>query len=285
VRGNPLAKKPVSVINSDNQFMSYTTSAKARILLKNKEAIVFNKDPFVIKLVDKVSIKSRGENGVKMRTKTELFNLRKYLQENLDVYVMNVSNTQISLRIKTGSNQEENVLIPKTNRPICVTKEFSSEDLSQSADFRKIMNRRPPVLVLLTEEEYLKWHDDRAEKMGTSFDEEIFNSSEYDSMLTNPHRTLEEAQLPKTLEERIAEENMAVTESVEVITPRVMGLMAEVASNVPKDDKMKCEDIMSELEAMESELTREDYQKIASEGFYKRVRNWASKHLDEMESE
>jgi hypothetical protein len=255
--------------------------------LKNKEAIVFSNNPFMIRLIDKVSIKSKGENGAirMMKTKTELFNLRKYLQDNQEVYLMNVSNTQISLRIKTGMNQEENILIPKTNRPICITKEFSSEDLSQSSDFRKIMNRRPPVIVLLTEEEYIKWHEDRAKKLGTTVDEEIYTSSEYDSMLTNPHRDKVEAQLPKTLEERIAEESMAEKESVEVITPRVMGLLAEVATNVPKEEKMKCEDIMHELESMESDLTREDFQKIASDGFYKRVRNWATKHLDEMETE
>jgi hypothetical protein len=272
-------EKEIPVLDSNNTFLSYTTSAKARILLKKKEAIVFNKHPFMIKLKGE-----KGEN--QMAVKDKLFNLRKYLKDNEDVYIQNISNTQVSLRIVSGVNSEENILIPKTNRPICLTKEFSSTDLMNSADFRKIMNRRPPILVLMSEEEYLEWHEKRSRVNGTDLDFELSVSADFDSMLTNPHREqITEDYRPKTIEEKIRELEESNVESVQRITPRVSGLLAEVSHEVPKEDKMKCDELMLEFEAIESSLTKEDYQEIAANGYYKRVRNWASKHLDAFEEE
>jgi len=51
-----MTDKNIPVLDSQNKFLSYTSSAKSRILIKEGRASIFNRDPFMLKL--------KGESGI-----------------------------------------------------------------------------------------------------------------------------------------------------------------------------------------------------------------------------
>ena len=92
-----VVEKNIPVLDCFNVFISYTNPAKARILIKKDKAIVFNKDPFILKLKgesdDEMLKKSSTDQGMFGNSIT---NFTKYFAQEREVYVQNMGSTPSS---------------------------------------------------------------------------------------------------------------------------------------------------------------------------------------------
>jgi len=272
MRGVDLPER-IAVLNKDNKFMSYTHPARVRKLLKQQKAEVFSNDPFTIKL--------KGERGKVM--KPMITNFTNYFSgEERDVYVQNLSNTQVSIQFEVGPGRYESVLVPKTRRPLNLTQHIPFEAIKRSTDIRKLVNRRPPALQLMTEAEYTKFYEDLATAMKTSVEEEITKSLELQAQLMDrriPVAKTEEEK-PKTIDQVEQERLENPEEAAEAQPlPQVVGLCAQVGADVSQGAKLKAGDMMAELEGMEGELRPTDFEYLTSMGYYKVIKKWASARM------
>ena len=90
-----------------------------------------------------------------------------------DIYIQNISNAQISMSVPVGVNQTESITIPKTRKPYNLCQDVPFDALANSMDLRKLVNRRPEVLRLITAEEYMEYDLKNLEKIGSAFYEGI----------------------------------------------------------------------------------------------------------------
>ena len=263
----------IPVLGPDNNVLSYTHPARARKLVKNGNAVVVGTRPFIVRL-------KRDPREDKMTKPAIITNFTEYFKTERDVYVLNKSNTQVSLQFETFPGRIEGVLLPKAKKPINLTQLVPFSAIKGSLDIRKMVNRRPPALVLLSEAEYLAYYDKLAEKRGTSRADEIDDAAQYQSDLqgkrtfTNP--------TPKgrtTIEEEADERKNKPLEPDEKVTARVVGLCANVGDDIDEKDRMGAREMLEELRDME--LTSADLEYLLGHGYYKSVKNFAQKEMDE----
>lgn len=264
-------EKIVAVLDPFQRFYKHVTPAEARILLNKGKARVFKKEPFMIIM--------RGDGEEKMQRKKRV-NLRNYFNDNEEVYVKNVSNTQVSFTITKMNGSEEFALIGKNYRPYILTEFFDKDELSRSADLRKLLNRHPPVLQLITEEEFMDFHQAISKANGTDIEDEIDYTYEQNSkILYKDTNKLSDPPKMRHLESRIDDSKDDMKESVERIHPRVWGIVNSVGRKVPKDERMSSFEVIEELKILLPELQQDDLEIIATKGHYKDVKKWASEQL------
>ena len=273
--------KNIPVLNHDNIFLSYTSPAKARILIKRRKALVFNKDPFMIKLKgdgesDMVSKRTAREQGL---VGTAIANFTKYFSEEREVYVQNMGSTQISLTFPVGPGDQAHVIIPRTRKPFNLTQHVPYDAIKRGMDFRKIINRRPPVLRLIEEEEFVGYYEKLAKRNATSFEQELSQAQDLQDVLMNKPR-LASDRLQREMQDKL-EEKMEELEKPVEINSRVVGLCARA----DKDQgvaRISAGDFIDDLESMASELTVDDWEFIMSKGVYKTVKNYAAQMVEEL---
>ena len=276
--------KNIPVLDHDNRFMSYTSSAKARILLKRSKALVFNKDPFMIKL------KGDGENQmVAKRTAreqglvgTSIANFTKYFSEEREVYVQNMGSTQISLTFPVGPGDQAHVVIPRTRKPFNLTQHVPFDAIKRGMDFRKIINRRPPVLRLMDEEEFIDYYNKLATRNKTSFEDELSQAQDLQDTLMNKPR-LGSDRLEREMHDKLEEKIEELEKPVE-INSRIVGLCAQ-ADKEQGPSRISAGDFIDDLEAMAADLSVDDWEFIMSKGVYKTVKNFAAKQLESLTTE
>jgi len=270
----------IPVLDSNNKFLSYTNPAKSRILIKNGRAKVFCRDPFILQLKgevgdDDMAIPKQQES----RRSKLIVNFSKYFQENEEVFVQNMLNSQISMSFKGMSGEEYHVVIPKTRRPYNLTMDVPVEIIKTSPDFRKLVTRSPQALRPLTEDEYMEYYDRLSERNSTTIDEEIGKALNLKSRLQNKQQMPSERLQRKANQE--LEEAMEEAEKAPEINPTVVGLCVKAG----KDQgpmRIKAGDFVEELEMLEKELSVEDWEYISSKGVYKSVKNFANKMLESL---
>ena len=275
--------KNIPVLDQDHKFLSYTSSAKARILIKNGKALIFNKDPFMILL--------KGEGETKMSSRrTEIkqgiigaiiANFTKYFAEEREVYVQNMGSTQISLSFPSSTGLDTHVTIPRTRKPYNLTQHVPFSAIKASIDFRKIINRHPPILRLLTEEEFFEYYEKRALANRTSIEEEISVAQAMQDTLMNK-RTIASEALAREMEAKL-EDKMEELESAPEPHPRAIGLCAEADKEY--HPRISAPDFLEELESLEDQLTVEDWEFISTKGVYKLVKKHAQDKLDLLTSD
>ena len=195
-----------------------------------------------------------------------------------DIYIQNISNAQISMSVPVGVNQTESITIPKTRKPYNLCQDVPFDALANSMDLRKLVNRRPEVLRLITAEEYMEYYEKLSKSNKTSVDEEINRALEIKRTLTMKPR--DQGPKPKTTDELAMERNTQADEEEFLeeikITPRVVGLCSQVGHGIEKADMLKASDMLEELKQMEDELSDADCEYLMTNGFYKTVRNWVA---------
>ncbi len=261
----------VSVLNQKNKHISYVHPARARKLLKKGKAETFSTKPFTIKLKGE----KRGKKMVAITNFTEYFR-----GDDRDVYVRNVCNNQVSLQFEISTGRTEHVLIPKTRDPFNLTQHVPFDAIKRSTDIRKLVNRRPPALELLTSEEYEKYYEGLAKRKGTSKEEEIIRALELQTSLMERRPPVSDDK-PKSMDDIKKERTDNDEVDEEQPLPRIIGLCSQVGAKVEKDQKLNANEMMNELESMESELRPTDFEYIASNGYYKIVKKWANKRYSE----
>jgi len=265
-------EKNIPVLDTNNVFLSYTNPAKARILIKKGKAYAFNLDPFIIKMKGEGEIQmSQGMIG------NSVTNFTKYFSEEREVYVQNLGSTQISLSFTSGVGDTVHVVIPKSRKPLNLTQMAPFESIKKSMDFRKIINRRPPVLRLMDESEYLAYYENLAKQNRTTVEEELNFSLEHQYNLMNKPVISSEV-LKREMEQKF-EDKIEELEKPAELHPKIVGLCA-MADKEQGESRLSANDFMEDLEALSSELTLDDWEFISTKGVYKVVKNYAAKKLD-----
>ncbi len=206
--------------------------------------------------------------------------------EERDVYIQNISNNQISIQFEVGPGRYESVLVPRSRRPLNLTQHIPFDAIKRSTDIRKLVNRRPPVLQLMTAEEYNKFYEDMAKSMGTTIDQEVEKSLELQAALMDRRvPEVEKGKETKSIDELEQERNDDPEAAAEMQPiPRVIGLCAQVGPDVPQTDKPQVAEMMSELETLEGEMRPTDFEYLASKGHYKAIKKWAMARLEKSQA-
>lgn len=261
--------KIVSVLDINSRHISFTSSARARILVKRGKAFVFGVEPYTIKLNGKQRVKDRKEKEMQRKEKS-IKNFTEYFKKERDVYVQNMTNTQISLEFGVVPNISS-VTIPKTKKPFNLSQHVPFNDLKNSVNLRKMLNRRPPVMDLLDEDEYTKFYKDLAKRNNTDIDEEINKASDEQMRLMNRQIQIEDA---KKKDEEIDVEDI---ETPPQPKPFIIGLCV--------DDNKTSSELLDELKMAEDELTIVDLEYLQSNIELKTVKKWVVKKISNLQDQ
>lgn len=175
-----MSKTKVLVIDANNNSLIPTNSANARRLLKNKEAIIFNKEPFTIKLTKEIIMSKKTLTPREIR---ELF------MSNDDIYVQNVS-VPIAILALNFKNRNGDRLpfkgIPANRDPICLSDYFTNDIIREGSNISGFLNPSQTTgearIAVITKE----FHDNYY-KVKSVEREEIFNVE------TSPEELMKEA--------------------------------------------------------------------------------------------
>ena len=271
----------IPVLNYDNRFLSYTNAAKARILIKKNKALVFSKNPFMIKLKgdgeeDMVSRRTANEQGI---IGSSIANFTKYFAEEREVYVQNMGSTQISLTFPVGPGDQAHIIIPRTRKPFNLTQHVPFDSIKRGMDFRKIINRRPPILRLMDEQEFVDYYEKLAARNNSSIEHELGVAQDLQDTLMNKPR-LPTDRLQREMEQKL-EDKMEELEKPTIINPKIVGLCAQ-ADKEQGSARISAGDFIDDLEAYEQELTVDDWEFVTTRGVYKTVKHFAAQKLQEL---
>jgi len=258
----------ISVLDVDNRHISFTHPAKARILVKQGKALVFNTNPFTIRL--------KGEKRVrKMDMLQAVKNFTNYFKEERDVYVLNMSNTQIALQFGKAPDIYP-IIIPESQKPYNLTQFVPFEELKKSMDLRKMLNRHPPIMDLLNEDEYNNFYEKLASDKGTTVDVEILEAYEEQRLLLSRSKQVDSGRkLSKDVDKDAEKE---VVEVQEMIYPPITGLCMRQGEDAGSD-MLPEDEFVRKLEGMAHNLKRVDYEYLQSHLIYQKAKDWVLKQL------
>lgn len=210
-----------------------------------------------------------------------------------DIYAQNVSNCQVSVEFETSPGNRTGFLFPQTRDPVNLTQHIPWEAIKNSIDFRKMLNRRPPAVLLMNEEEYTAYFAQKAARMSEagrpiSTEDAMDQSSEKLQRIHNKQDyTTDETPEPlhKVTQDdahfggkKRVEANEQLSED-EIIHPRVLHLCNQVHVDIPDKEKMRAHVMMEELDNIGPDLKMDDYEYIRSHSYWKTVKNWARSQI------
>jgi len=229
-------------------------------------------------------------------------NFTDYFKTEREIYVQNVSDAQVSVEFPVAANHTEGFLFPYTRDPINLTQHFPFDVIKRSTDLRKMINRRPAVLNVLTQEEYNAYFASKAKARGLldgkgkpDIDAAIDQSEESrrrtaDKNLREPIATTTPEPLHDVLEsgsgpggaahfgERVRVVSREVVSEDDVINPRVLHLCNQVKAELEDSERMAATELLEALQQI-PDLSMDDYEHIRAHGFYKTVKKWAKNQV------
>jgi hypothetical protein len=258
---------------SGDDIISYVHPARARTLVTNGRASVKTADPFTIKLA------RDPREDKKMTIRRAITNFTEYFSKKRDVYVQNLTNTQISMQFQLSADVVDSQLLPKSRHPLNLTQIVPFSAIEASMDLRKLVNRNPPAIRLLSEEEYLEYYQKLADDNDVSLDEAIYNAHSYQNDLQNKKVFTNPTPDPRrhTLEEEAAMRDAAPADPQEKLTARVIGLCNMVGDHIPKEQCMGAREMLDEVRSLNDSvsLTLADLEYLQGKGYHKSVTKWA----------
>jgi len=268
--------KDVLVTDKNWQFLESTRPGKARILVKEGKATFISEKPPMIQLNRTVDLE-RG--GKKMQTINEYFK-----GNNDEVYIQNVSGGIVSLTFKDVNGDVVPFSLPNDRRPLCLTNRIPMELIKRSTDIRALVQRTPPAIRLLTQEEYTAMLETIARESGQTVEQVINNINEKVSLAqskivqTSPEdaRALAEDTVKKDEEGgvRVQTGDIDIPGMVEDnVDPRVMQIVASCAEDA--GNRMEAKSAIEQLSLMN--LTAMDLEYIKGNCAWKSVIAWAAK--------
>jgi hypothetical protein len=209
----------------------------------------------------------------------QITNFTKYFEKEREVFVQNISSTQISLYFNDGSGMTFSVIIPRTRRPYNLTQDVPFEVIKRSMDFRKIVNRPTPVLRLIDESDFVDYYQNLAIENSTSFEEEYGKALELKQNLTTKVKLPSES-MRRDLEQKAEDIKEQLEKPVEM-NPRIIGLCAQADKDLGMA-RISASDFIEELKSLENVLSVDDWEFVSSRGVYKTVKDFASKKIGEL---
>jgi hypothetical protein len=281
--GKPMLVGDVLVLDASGKTLNPCSPARARILVREREASWITDTPPTIRLNRALDRSNTMPTVPQAKTIT---NWTEYFKDEKDIYVQNVANAQISLSFETSPGNIQGFLVPHTRDPFNLTQHIPFDAVKKSADFRRMLNRRPPALVLFDEEEYLGYYAKKAQPNGQTTEEAIDAAERRRQSIQNK-TAVKDVPNPTPIHtvisdgQRLGEHKVVTSNSVgsedEVIHPKVLHLCHQVNPVAIPDDnqKMKAHELLEELQTLEGELKLDDFEYIRAHAHWKTVKNWA----------
>jgi len=269
--------KTIPVLDIDNRFLSNTTPAKARMMLKADKASVFQNDPFILRMNGEVGDNTMSRTK-KQRTHSDFIqNFTRYFSEEKEVYVQNLSATNISLTL-SGQGEVTYISIASTRRPMNLTQYADIQLIKQSSDFRRLVNRNPSILRLMTEEEYEDYYEKLANENGTTIQQEMRLGHEVHDILMGKRRP-NTSELQQEMDKKLEDKEEMLLNPKEPDS-RVVGLCAMADKDMDEGQRVSSRDFIERLESLAPELDDDDWEFISTKGVYPTVKAFARKQLD-----
>lgn len=214
-------------------------------------------------------------------------NWTEFFREEHDIYVQNIANAQVSIEFEVAPGVVQGFLFSHSRNPLNLTQHIPFQAIRSSVNFRKMLNRRPPVLQLLTEDEFHDFYARKAKDWQLPDADSAIDRAEEIRQGIAQHKTTTTDEAPKPIHEvvedgkRLGEKKLVrpvadeIVSSDEIINPRVLHLCNQVGPEVQEKDKMRAGDMLEELERVESQLKLDDYEYLRSHGYWKSVKKWA----------
>ena len=235
-------------------------------------------------------------------------NFTEYFKGERDIYIQNISNSQLSLEFPVGPNRSEGFTVQPNRNPINLTQHLPFDAIKNSIDFRKMLARRPPALILLSEEEYNAYYSRMAESRGfkdgegqpdvdaaiAAAEEKRVRTSDKNmrenvtDVAPEPiHEVVESGTGPggaTRFGERQRVASKVITSEDDLLNPRVIHLCNQVKSELDETERMPGHELLEELQAIPG-LTLDDYEHVRAHGFYSSVKKWSKKQAAKVASE
>lgn len=274
-----MRESDVIVLDASNKFLEYTHPARARQLLKEKSAVVYSRQPFAIQLL-------RIVNGPVVLTSREdkmaVTNYTDFFKSERDIYVQNISNCQVSVMFEVGPGHTESHLFVNSPDPVNLTQRVPFQAVKSSMDFRKMLNRQPPALRLMTEEQYREYYSKSAANKGLETVEDAIDAAERSRVEIQNHVLDKPVDLLKESESKVSTDEIQLEE--DVISPRVLNLCLQVHPSLSEQVRLSAQSFLTELESI-GKLGLQDWEYIQGHGYYKSVKNLAKKKVAELISQ
>lgn len=222
-------------------------------------------------------------------------NFTEYFKEERDIYVQNVSNCQVSVMFNIAPGHTESYLFTNSKDPVNLTRYIPFAAVKQSMDLRKMLNRSPPALRLLTEEENLAHYQRMASTHGLKSVDDAIEMAEERRLAIQNKLPLDNAPDPVKLHEVVEDDmhlggkkvvkSLDVASEEEQINARVLNLCLQVHPKLDDQQKITAQQFMAELDSID-DLKLDDWAYIQSHGYYKSVKTLAKKKIaDSISSE
>ena len=225
-------------------------------------------------------------------------NFTEYFAHEREIYVQNVSDSQVSVEMPVAPGRSEGFLFPYNRDPINLTQHFPFEVIKRSTDLRKMVNRRPACLSFMSQEEYNAYFASKAKARGL-YDgkgkpdiDAAIDQSEESRRRTADRNTREPivASTPEPLHdviesgsgpggaahfgEHIRVQSREMVSEDDVINPRVLHLCNQVKAELEDSERMAATELLEALQQI-PDLKMDDYEHIRAHGYYKTVKKWA----------
>lgn len=270
----------VLVLDAERRFLDYTHPATARKLLKEGKAVVYSRAPFAIQLNKAVEAPNRIKRKEKQMAITSF---TRFFEKEQDIYVQNISNCQVSVQFNLGPGQSESYLFSPSKDPVNITQRIPFNAVKQSMDFRKMLNRTPPVLQVLDESEYQAFYARQAKSQGLKSIEEAIQKAEEKAAAVRGHVQLPDAPKPlKTTDVHPEDEDKPThVQEQDEVKPQILNLCLQVHASLEDQTRMPAQTFISELDNI-PDLNMLDWEYVQSHGYYKSVKNLARKKIADL---
>lgn len=212
-------------------------------------------------------------------------NWTEFFREEHDIYVQNIANAQVSIDFEMAPGMIQGFLFPHSRHPVNLTQHIPFNAIKSSTSLRKMLNRRPPALQLLSETEFNAYYQSKAAEWklpdpvaAVSRAEEIrLGIADHTAFATNEkptpiHQVVEDG---KQMGERKTVRAFDSVSSDEIIHPRVLHVCNQVNPEIPDAQKMSAGAMLEEFDKVSHELKLDDYEYIRGHGWWKTVKTWA----------
>lgn len=208
-------------------------------------------------------------------------NLTQFFKEEKDIFIQNVSSGQVSMQFQDGEATIAFKLERKRD-PIVLTNHVPFTAIARSMDFRKLINRHPAIVKLMTEDEYKAHYASKAKQNKTTTDTEIDKAEQAHmqgrSVIVEPVKST----APKDTDE--GAEEMPVSEET-AVHARVIHLCHQASASIPAADRLKPAEFLQQLKDLEEEFKMGDFEYIMANTSNKSVKTWATQHQARLSGE
>ena len=235
----------------------------------------------------------------------EITSYTQFFRDECEIYVQNISNSQVSVTFDGGQGRVDSYLFPNRRDPVNLSQQFPFATIKNSMDFRKMLTRRPAVLHLLNEKEYHQYYSKKAESEGLyTVDEKgkrvpdvkaALDKTEEERSRFQQKLPLPDAVTPEPLHDVVEDDprfggkktvqSRTSMQVDDVISPRVLHLCNQVNTMLSDQEKMPANQLLTELRDLGGELKIDDYEYIRAHGWYQSVKKWAKVEIARVASE